>query len=205
MSSGVEKAWETISGIEPAHIAKNSGARLSGSDLALMCLGQEFIFSRGDRKITASSPEGESLMGRLGYFFNHSALWYLACAKDIPFSGRLIKPQSVKGGHHFFSGTHELPLEALARKYSSDKEGFLGRAARLGGRLLSYGDASVELPVFPRLPITLILWLEDEEFPPRADLLLDSTCETQLTCEGQFKLDIIWSAAMLAVLAMMAG
>jgi hypothetical protein len=49
----------------------------------------------------------------------------------------------------------------------------------------------------PRIPVTLILWLKDEEFHPRADLLLDSTCELQLP------LDIIWSIAMMSVLVMM--
>ncbi|MFO0752145.1 MAG: DUF3786 domain-containing protein [Thermodesulfovibrionales bacterium] len=43
----------------------------------------------------------------------------------------------------------------------------------------------------------LILWLEDEEFPPRVDLLLDSTCELQLP------LDIVWSIAMLSLLVML--
>ncbi len=47
------------------------------------------------------------------------------------------------------------------------------------------------------MPVTLILWLGDEEFPPRADLLLDSSCEIHLP------LDIIWSVAMLTVLMML--
>jgi len=49
----------------------------------------------------------------------------------------------------------------------------------------------------PRIPVILVLWLADDEFQPRADLLLDSTCEIQLP------LDIIWSMAMLSVLVMM--
>jgi hypothetical protein len=46
----------------------------------------------------------------------------------------------------------------------------------------------------PRIPVTLILWLSDEEFPARADLLFDSTCEIHLP------LDILWSIAMMTIL-----
>lgn len=60
-----------------------------------------------------------------------------------------------------------------------------------------YGDASIELFPFPRMPVTIILWEKDDEFPARADLVFDSTCEMQLP------IDIIWSIAMLCVLVMM--
>jgi hypothetical protein len=49
----------------------------------------------------------------------------------------------------------------------------------------------------PRIPVIMILRLGDEEFPPRVDLLLDSTCELHLP------LDIIWSIAMMSALVML--
>jgi hypothetical protein len=42
----------------------------------------------------------------------------------------------------------------------------------------------------------LSLWIADEEFPARADLLLDSSCDFQLPP------DITWSIAMMTVLVM---
>jgi hypothetical protein len=41
------------------------------------------------------------------------------------------------------------------------------------------------------------LWLEDDEFPARLDLLFDSTCAMHLPT------DIIWSIAMMSVLIML--
>jgi hypothetical protein len=55
----------------------------------------------------------------------------------------------------------------------------------------------LKLLPFPRIPVFLILWLKDEEYPPRADLLFDSTCEAQAP------LDIIWSIAMVSLLVML--
>jgi hypothetical protein len=61
---------------------------------------------------------------------------------------------------------------------------------------LNYGDASLKLYPFPRLPVVIILWEEDDEFSPRVDILFDSTCEFHLA------LDILWSAAMESLLIM---
>ncbi|MGE5894213.1 MAG: hypothetical protein ACM34I_09180 [bacterium] len=43
-----------------------------------------------------------------------------------------------------------------------------------------------------------MLWLEDEEFPPRVDLLFDSTCDIQISLS-----DIIWSVAIMTCLVML--
>ena len=116
---------------------------------------------------------------------------------DIPLTGRLVQPVNVKGGDIFFRGTHVLPLDKLALKYGNDKTGFLKRGTDLGGMQMNYGDASVKLFPFPRLPVVIILWQEDDEFPSRADILFDSTCEFHLA------LDILWSTAMESLLIMM--
>jgi hypothetical protein len=137
------------------------------------------------------------LLDRLGYFSRLSILLYLTSAKNIPFSGRLVQPVNLKGGHIFFRGTHILPLDKLALKYGNDAGGFLKRGTALGGRQMNHGDVSVQLFPFPRIPVVVILWQEDEEFPPRTDLLFDSTCEFHLA------LDILWSTAMKSLLIMM--
>ena len=116
---------------------------------------------------------------------------------DIPLTGSLVQPGNVKGGDIFFRGTHVLPLDKLALKYGNDTGGFLKRGTDLGGVPMNYGDASVKLFPFPRLPVVLILWQEDDEFPSRADILFDSTCEFHLA------LDILWSTAMESLLIMM--
>jgi hypothetical protein len=198
MTPGIEKAWEELRGLKPADVEKRCLVRYEGGAYVVKSLGMEFAIYPEDEKVGGVSQEAEGVVRRYGYFLNHSALWYLVMAKDIPLTGRHVKPQSLRGGEIFFRGSHVLPLEGLARRYAGDKEGFLGRALALGGRPAgAFGDAAAEVFPLPRLPVTLILWLGDEEFPPRADLLLDSSCELQLP------LDIIWSAAMLSVLPML--
>jgi hypothetical protein len=84
-----------------------------------------------------------------------------------------------------------------ANKYEKDKNGIIEKGITLGGQINQYGDASIRLYPLPRIPVIFALWLDDEEFPARADLLFDSTCEMQLPT------DIIWSIAMVSVLALL--
>ncbi|HKN19317.1 MAG TPA: DUF3786 domain-containing protein, partial [Dissulfurispiraceae bacterium] len=64
----------------------------------------------------------------------------------------------------------------------------------LGGESTNYGDAALRIEPFPRLPMTLILWLQDEEFPARAELLVDSSCTMHLP------VDVICSIALTTVM-----
>jgi hypothetical protein len=157
----------------------------------------DFAVSLRDRTITSTAPGSEVLLTRLGYFFRLSVLWYLVHAKDIAPGGRLVKLQSVKGGDIFSRGSHILPLEQLAGKFGRDRDAFLARGTTLGGVPEKLADAGMRLSPLPRIPAVLTLWLEDEEFPARADLLFDSTCELQVPT------DIIWSIAMMTVLVML--
>lgn len=199
MDPGEDRAWEILRGLEPEEVRKNAAVRHDKDKgcYILKSLGMDFTIRPADKAIMSKTPEGEALAKRLAYFFNHAALWYLAGARDIGLSGRLVRPEDLKDGRQFFKGTHELPLGGLAGKYGADRESFLKRAEELGGRPLAFGDASVELLPLPRVPLTLILWLGDEEFPAIADVLFDSSAEQQAP------IDIIWCTAMFALVSML--
>jgi len=199
MSSGEEKAWNILRELDPADVCRNAMVgfdNLSGLYL-IKSFGMDLSIDPKTNSIHTDAPEGDLLLKKLGYFSVLSILWYMTSARDIPLSNRLVQPENLKGGHIFFRGTHVLPLDKLALRYTHDIEAFLKRGAALGGRRLDYGDASVQLFPFPRIPVVIILWRGDEEFPPRADLLFDSTCELHLA------LDILWSTAMKSLLIML--
>ena len=199
MSSGEEKAWNILRGLNPADVCRNATVEYdkTAGIYLLKSFGMDISIDPEKNTIYSSAPEAGLLLDRLGYFSRLSILIYLSSAKDIPLSGKLVQPVNLKGGHIFFSGTHVLPLDKLASKYGKDPGGFLKRGRDLGGKEAKYGDASVQLFPFPRIPVVIILWREDEEFSPRTDLLFDSTGEFHLA------LDILWSIAMKSLLIMM--
>jgi hypothetical protein len=196
---GEDKAWEILATLDPDDVCRAAAVSYDRAteQYIVKSLGMDFLVAAKDRTITSTAPGSEVLLQRLGYFFKLSILWYLVSAKDITLTGRLVKLQDAKGGEIFTRGSHILPLDKVARKFGKDKEGFLKKGTSLGGEPMKYGDASVKLYPFPRVPAILTLWLEDEEFPARADLMFDSTCTMQLAT------DIVWSIAMMCVLVML--
>jgi len=196
---GEERAWELLSGLASDDICQRAGVsfdELTGHYI-LSFFNDEVFISPNDKKILGGSGAAGFLLFELPQYSRLSILWYLIYAKDIPLSGRLINPREVNGGLIFTQGTHQFPLDKLAEKYGSDVEGFLRRGAIIGAERMDYGDSSLRLFPFPRVPMVLVLWKEDEEFSARADILFDSTCSLQLPT------DIIWSTAMMTVLVML--
>lgn len=199
MPTGEDKVWETLAALDPDEVCRRTGA-LYDTELGLYALtsfDREFHISPREKKIRCPSPNCEAFLRAFGFFFRLSAIGYLTNAKDIAPLGRLVNPENMKSGQLFFRGSHILPLDRVAEKYATDREGFLSKGRELGGATQGYGDASVKLLPLPRVPVVEILWVADEEFPASADLLFDSSCEFQLP------IDVIWSIAMLSILPML--
>ncbi|MFZ5907413.1 MAG: DUF3786 domain-containing protein [Nitrospirota bacterium] len=198
ISSGEEKAWKILGSLDPFAVCRNGSVSFDRAAgwYSIRSFCTEFSVDPRGKTIRSPDGRGEVFIRRYAYFFIHSCLWYLIHAKDIPLSGKLIKPEGIQGGELFFRGSHVLPLEKLARKYGEDAPSFLRKGRELCSETEPYGDAAFRVFPMPRIPVTLILWLRDEEFPARAGLLFDSTADIHLP------LDMLWSLAMLSILVM---
>ncbi len=199
MSPGEQKAWEILEKLNPNDVCRRADVifdKASGL-YTLKSYSMDFYISPKKREIFSNSAGSDVLLHKLGYFFKLSALCYLNNAKDIPLTERLVKPDNLRGGQLFFRGSHVLPLDKIAGKYGDNIKGFLTKGKNLSGEQLEYGDASLRLFPFPNVPVVVILWGADDEFPSRADLLFDSTSELQLL------IDNIWSIAMMSILIML--
>jgi hypothetical protein len=193
--NGEEKAWGLVCGLPRAEVCRATGATFDerAGAYRLHCYGRDFHVNPCDMLIASADGRGDLFLGKLKDFFRLAVLWYMTNAKEIPPTGRLLKPTDVKGGHRFTVGTHVLPLEAIAQRFRRDREGFLRLGRAFGAEELpQMADAALRFFPLPRVPVTVLLWLEDEEFPPRVDLFFDSTCEFQLALS-----DVIWAVAMM--------
>lgn len=196
--SGEEKAWDLLSKAIPEEVCRNALVSFDNSSglYTVKSFGMDFFVSPLQRRVFSDSPLSSILLDIKEYFFELSVIWYLVSAKGVSISGKWVKPVDVKGGQIFFMGTHRLPLDRLAEQYAKDPEGFIKKAKDFGGEVCGYADASVVLYPYPKIPVQLLLWLEDDEFPPRIDLMLDSTCDIHLPT------DVIWSITTTTTLLM---
>lgn len=130
-----------------------------------------------------------------GFLEQLCILAYLIQAQDIPLSGTLVRAEQFGGGEFFFRGIHALPTGKLAEALSQEPALLFKASQALGGRNCEYGDASIEIYVLPRLPMTVIIWADDEEFCGRASILFDRTASDQIA------LDALGAGVNLAVKA----
>ncbi|MFC1650506.1 DUF3786 domain-containing protein [Candidatus Latescibacterota bacterium] len=199
MSTGEEKAWEILCGLDPEDVSGRADCRFDNvnESYSLESFGQTIDVFPKNREITGSSTIGNYLVCELGNLSILSILLYLIRAKEVFPSGHLVKPSDLEGGNIYLKGSHILPLDMLAEKFGNDSAGFIDAGKRLGGSESGYGDFSIQLFPFPRVPVVIAVWSGDEEFSSRCILLFDSTCELQLP------LDALWATALLSTKVML--
>lgn len=114
-------------------------------------------------------------------------LTYLLRAQAVELSERVVNEKQIPGGEAFFRGPHALNTRPMEEVFGEDREAFLSAGRRLNGTVRDLGDAAICLPVLPRVPVTLILWEKDDEFPAQITVNFDSTISSHLP------LDVIWA------------
>lgn len=108
---------------------------------------------------------------------------YLARARGTPLSGKLITYKELPEGTVYFPTFYARAIKPLVNQFGKEPARLLTAAHALGGRKADYGDAAVTVDAFPRVPITLVLWRGDDEFPPEGNILFDSTIPDYLAVE----------------------
>jgi hypothetical protein len=107
-------------------------------------------------------------------------------------AGNWIAYREIQGASFYFSAFVKRAIDPLKKAFGSHIEGLVKAAGHLGGRPIPAGDAGFEFRLFPRIPVQLILWEGDSEFPPEANILFDETIGDILSPE-----DVAWLAGML--------
>jgi len=102
-------------------------------------------------------------------------LHYMTLAKGVPLSGRLISFKELPDAGSYFPTFAKRAIEPLVRAFAEEPGRLIATARMLGGIKADYGDGAVTITAFPRVPVTLVLWRGDEEFPPRGSILFDSS------------------------------
>jgi len=196
---GRERAWDFLAELVPEDVQRRACVSYDPamSAYCLTSLGQDLTIVPKERKIFAKTPSGKYLVDALGYLSQLSVLRYLVDAKDIPLTGELVKPSELPGGEIFLKGTHVLPLNKITGRFDQRPAEFLQKGKELGGFAADYGDIAVRLLPFPRVPVVVVLWSGDDEFPANCSVLLDSSCALQLPT------DIVWSTVLMSIELMM--
>ncbi len=110
-------------------------------------------------------------------------LHYLTRARGTPLSNKLITYKELPEGTVYFPTFAKRAIRPLVDNFGKEPGLLINTAAKLGGRQVDYGDVAVTISAFSRVPVTLVLWRGDEEFPPEGNILFDSTISDYLPTE----------------------
>jgi hypothetical protein len=83
-------------------------------------------------------------------------------------------------------------VEPLKKVFGGNLAGFSRAAQKLQAQEIENGDAGFEFRVLPGVPLQLILWAADDEFPAEANILFDKNIGQILSPE-----DVAWLAGMV--------
>jgi hypothetical protein len=110
-------------------------------------------------------------------------LHYFVGAKGTPPAGKLITYKQLVGGVSYFPAFSQRAIAPLVNHFGKNPELLIKAAAKLGSRGGNYGDVSVNINAFDRVPTTLVLWRGDEELAPNGNILFDSNISDYLSTE----------------------
>lgn len=121
-------------------------------------------------------------------------LHYFTGAKGTPATGKQIAFKQLSGGTSYFPTFSHRSIVPLVKNFGKKPELLIETAAKLGGHEAGYGDVSVTVNAFPRVPITLVLWRGDDELAPNGNILFDNNISDYVATEDVTVLceTIIW-------------
>ena len=177
--------WDELENENPEKICNNSLARYEhNKGFFLPFLNQVFQIMPDKRSI---KPLNNYIPTIKSFELDLILLTYLLRSHQVIISGKMVNEKQILGGEAFFRGPHALNTVPMEEKFGEDKHLFLSSGKKLSGEVRKSGDAAICLPVFPRVPVTLILWEKDDEFPAELNVNFDATISKQLP------LDCIWA------------
>lgn len=180
MTRAFDAALEKAADIDPRQAAKNCGFAYEGS-------GERgfFRFSLLTTPVKLSFPTLEGTSGQEDATIPEPlitiTIYHLVKSDGSALTNRWISFSKLPGGQY----------SAAMRSYTSDRlrGHFLNSVSELETAAIAVGadnldlagDLAVIFPVFPRVPIALVYWQGDEEFPEaRADFLFDESAAHHL-------------------------
>jgi len=177
---GYKAACEKLAQVNIEEQCRNSGAQYDANfnRVTIEYLNQPYFVKLPKYEISLKESE-EQIPLRDKILILH----YLSLAKGTPPTGKLITYKQVPGGTPYFARFSQLAVEPLLSHFGGNPELLIPAAEKLGGKSINRGGVAVVINAFSRVPVTIVLQGGDEEFPPTASIMFDSTIPDYLPSE----------------------
>ncbi len=184
LSLARQLSLQALSNADPAERAACSGSRMENLPEGRRRIGFRYL----GREVGLSLPGGtiEVLNGGPPVAMRDEVLilHYLERAPGKDLAGTWISFAEIPGGGFYHSVFRQRCQDNLVRHFGEEPDRLLAVAgSEMKGEAWRMGDVSVLIWAFPRVPLGLVLWKGDEEFPPAGNILFDSSIPAYLPVE----------------------
>lgn len=171
------KLREEVKTIKFQDVAGGLGIALKDKALVLNCMGREFSIS----------PDGEiTTNGHITPWIKILLLHYVRTAGKEALTGKWVSYSELKAGlvkASSFERDCELPLREMFDKDLSKVEMVLNRLGAEKRADFPTKNAW-HLSLLPKVPVIILYWPEEDEFPSKVKILFDSTADRFLDAES---------------------
>ena len=191
--AAVQLGRESLADRNPKGIADRSGANFEPDSER----GAVFVLDFLNRRVRITWPEcdisfadsGEEVPIQQQVLLLH----YLLGSKGSAVSGDWIAYQEVPDGRFYLDAFLRRAKNPMVQGFGTQPELLVELARKAyGAQPFDQGDISVVVRALPRVPVALILWKGDDEFPPEGTILFDRSISDIFSAE-----DIAWLAGMI--------
>ncbi|UCE74307.1 MAG: DUF3786 domain-containing protein [Methanomassiliicoccales archaeon] len=177
--AAMNKAWEDLIARDPIEVSEKSGAKYDSKKTVfiLLFLGEEYHITPSKR--TVKNPEDQDVYPFMAVLLLH----YLAYSKDVKPEGKLISFRELEGGEVYYSAFCARAVNRITDAFGPNPRTLRYVGERIRAKEGGHGDFSIILDVFPKIPVTVILWEGDDEVPPYSNMLFDVSIKEILPTE----------------------
>ena len=159
-----------LKGYDPARLtALLPELRPDGEDLTIVHFGRTFRIHRATGAVEALDGGPAGIYERLNIY---TLLGY--CRQGAAQTGHWVPFRDVPGAAPFAPAFEKSVLKPLAATFSGQQAALCRAARALGGIPLPHSDAGFLLHAFACIPLEILFWDGDDEFPAQANILFDS-------------------------------
>jgi hypothetical protein len=148
----------------------------------------EFRLPFWSREVAISFPDFAGKFADTGDEINTFDLTMLAYYFDqsdgAPMTGEWIAFNQIPGGLFYAQAFQGYSGNELTKAFGNESEAFIDANEKLGGRREFFGNLAYSYQVLPRVPIMVVCWLGDEEFPSSYRMLFDSNAHHHLVTDA---------------------
>ncbi len=178
-------AADQLKSKDPRRTAQDAGATFDGRALRLAFLGQEHAVTLEPFAVRALAAPDKEVPLTDQVLLVH----YLAQANGRGLQNKWIAFREIPGADAYHPVFYKRAAAPLLAAFGHKPELLAEVAADLPCKPGDTGDASIIVQALPHVPLMMVLWRGDEEFPPEAAILFDGSLPGYLTAE-----DAAWLA-----------